>query len=211
MPRLSYEISWHCSLYASYAGWATALFMQSRKFPAQAYQYQVIGINSSDILLPNELSKAVFDLWWSNFTDPEMRKGGLYPVERLYCNTLHYKDGIRRQFNQVKLKGYQGHPKPMVGEWQYYQIRHWSHVTGLSGDLLESALLNLSAAINNGQLKVDAEIAQQLREEMRGGYDWEVGVKSMPVTLAAFVQAFSQMPLTAKATAAQAYLRGSWA
>ena len=211
MPKRAQEIALHNSLYASPQGWANVLFLQIRKLPALAYQYQVEKISKSDALLPDELAKSVFESWWENYNDSAMRRrAGVCPISHLYCNTLHYKDGIRRAFNQAKLKGYQGQDRPLSGEWRYYQVQRWNKVEGLAGDALQSALLNLSAAINTGQLKVSPNVATQLREEMKEDYDWEVGIKTMPVTLAAFVQAFSQMPLKVKATAAQAYLRGSY-
>lgn len=210
MPRLAHELALHCSLYASPSGWTNVLFVQTRKLPAQAYQYRAVGMITSDVLLPEDLCKAVFESWWNNYNDSAMRRLGCSPINYLYCNTLHYKDDIRRAFNQAKLKGYQGQDKPLPGEWKYYQVQRWSKVEGLAGDVLQGALLNLSAAINTGQLKVNPDVATQLREEMKNDYDWEVGVKTMPITLAAFVQAFSQMPLRVKTTAAQAYLRGGW-
>ncbi|NEZ61997.1 hypothetical protein D0962_04275 [Leptolyngbyaceae cyanobacterium CCMR0082] len=211
MPKRAQEITLHNSLYASPQGWASVLFLQIRKLPASAYQYQVVKMDTSDVLLPDELARFVFESWWENYNNPAMRRrGGVHPINHLYCNTLHYKDDIRHVFNQAKLKGYQGQDKPLLGEWKYYQVQRWNKVEGLAGDTLQSALLNLSAAINTGQLKVNPDVATQLREEMKDDYDWEVGVKTMPITLAAFVQAFSQMPLKVRATAAQAYLRGGW-
>ena len=210
MPRPAHELALHCSLYASPTGWTNVLFVQTRKLPAQAYQYRAVGLQTSDVLRPEELCKAVFDAWWVNYNNPDMRRLGVCPISHLYCNTLHYKDDIRHTFSQAKLKGYQGQDKSLSGEWKYYQVQRWNKVEGLAGDTLQSALLNLSAAINTGQLKVSPNVATQLQEEMKGDYDWEVGVKTMPITLAAFVQAFSQMPLKVKATAAQAYLRGSY-
>lgn len=210
MPRLTHELALHNSLYASPKGWTNVLFVQTRKLPAQAYQYRAVGLQSSDLLMPDELCRAVFESWWENYNDPVMRRVGVSPINHLYCNTLHYKDDIRRIFALAKQKGWQGQPVPLVGEWKYYQVQRWQLVEGLSGDALQSALLSLSAAINTGQLKITPEVAAQLREEMAGDYDWEVGVKAMPPTLAAFVQAFSQMPLKIKATAATAYLMGGW-
>ncbi|MGD1852716.1 MAG: hypothetical protein ACFB2W_00555 [Leptolyngbyaceae cyanobacterium] len=208
MPRPSYEISLHSSLYASPNGYAIALFAKSLKYPAQNYQYRLIDLATSDLLLPNRMVQEVFEGWYRNYNDPDMRRLGVCPINILYCNTLQYKQDIRQQFNRAKQQGYQGESKPLVGEWKYYQVRSWQHVESLSGDVLHGALLKLSAAVNNGQLLIaDPSLSQKLREEMSGDYDWDIGVKSMPVTLAAFVQAFSQMPLKVKRSAAQTYLR----
>ena len=209
MPKPALEVALHCSVYASLKGYAVALFVQSRKLPATGYQYQLASIDTSDDFLPDQMARSVIEAWHQNYIDPDMRRLGVRPISSLYCNTLQYKQDIRKQFAIAKQKGWSGQSKPLVSEWPYYQVRHWELVESLSGDALAGALRNLSAAINQKQLFVNPDLAQKLRDEMKADYDWEVGVKAMPVTLAAFVQAFSRMPLKVKRSAAQVYLRRS--
>ena len=211
MLTTTHEIALHASMYASPKGYSWLLIEQLRILPHPKYRYTVHNLDSSDLFLPDLMVEGIITGWHDAYISDAMQRLGACPINHLYTNTLAYKEATRKRFAEIKRKGWNGEKPPSAADWKYHQVCSWHHVENLAGDTLQTALLNLSAAVNGRQLMMPEEYADRLRDEMQEEFDWDLGVKSMPLLLSAFVQAFSLLPLKRELSAAGAYLRKGWA
>ena len=184
---------------------------QLRVLPQVKYRYTIHSLDSSELFLPDRMVEGLITGWHDAYISDAAKKLGQCPINHLYTNTLAYKQAIQQRFAQIKNKGWGEDSLPAAFiEWKYHQVRSWHHIENLAGDTLQTALLALSAAVNGKQLILPDAYAQQLRDELEQEFDWEQGVRSMPLLLAAFVQAFSELPLKRTMTTAETYSKRSF-
>lgn len=206
------ECGLNVSMIARPSGFAVVHFLSTRRLPSKNYRYQVIAFEENPLFTPAALVDAVIAGWHKVYNDERiLRTLGRMQVEKLFCNTLDYKASIREGFGQVRKNGYKD-GEPIESSWHKYCLVY-KHVEAknLANDDLHTACSNLAAAINTQALVIDEALGERLQEELASSnIAWDKGVKTLPLKLAVFVQAFSQMPLKRKMTAAETYLKASF-